>query len=180
MFKSEELVLDRDTSPEVSSIKDKLNVFKGNTPFAQLCLSLFFALPASAWANEYLLQKVDSIINWGFWAILFGSIAGGVASTFIKTEVDDKLSHDTIAKLLIGTSLGFFACVSYIAYYPETVALKLALPSFVLGCLGAPIIVFLLTWASDPSTFRKASRQLDRKLGLEEESNSSGSNNKGE
>lgn len=180
MFKSEELVLDRDTSEEVVSIKDKLNVFEGNTPFVQLCLSLFFALPASAWANEYLVQKVENIINWGFWAILFGSIAGGVASTFINTEVDDKLSHDTVAKLLIGTSLGFFACVSYIAYYPETVALKLALPSFVLGCLGAPIIVFLLTWASDPATFRKASRQLDRKLGLEEESNSSGSNNKGE
>ena len=165
---------------ESKSISDKLNVFKGNTPFIQLCLSLFFALPASVWANEYVLHKVESIINWGFWAILFGSIAGGVASTFIKTEVDDKLSHDTIAKLLIGTSLGFFACVSYIAYYPDTVALKLALPSFVLGCLGAPIIVFLLTWASDPATFRKASRQLDRKLGLEEESNSSGSNNKGE
>ena len=156
---------------ESKSISDKLNVFKGNTPFMQLCLSLFFALPASAWANEYLLHKVDSIINWGLWAILFGSIAGGTASTFIKTEVDDKLSHDTIAKLLIGTSLGFFACVSYIAYYPDTVALKLALPSFVLGCLGAPIIVFLLTWASDPSTFRKASRQLDKKLGLEEDIN---------
>ena len=156
---------------ESKSISDKLNVFKGNTPFMQLCLSLFFALPASAWANEYLLHKVDSIINWGLWAILFGSIAGGTASTFIKTEVDDKLSHDTIAKLLIGTSLGFFACVSYIAYYPGTVTLKLALPSFVLGCLGAPIIVFLLTWASDPSTFRKASRQLDKKLGLEEDIN---------
>ena len=156
---------------EDKSISDKLNVFKGNTPFMQLCLSLFFALPASVWANEYILHKVDSIINWGFWAILFGSIAGGTASTFIKTEVDDKLSHDTIAKLLIGTSLGFFACVSYIAYYPDTVALKLALPSFVLGCLGAPIIVFLLTWASDPSTFRKAGRQLDKKLGLEEDIN---------
>ena len=156
---------------ESKSISDKLNVFKGNTPFMQLCLSLFFALPASVWANEYILHKVDSIINWGFWAILFGSIAGGTASTFIKTEVDDKLSHDTIAKLLIGTSLGFFACVSYIAHYPDTVTLKLALPSFVLGCLGAPIIVFLLTWASDPSTFRKASRQLDKKLGLEEDIN---------
>ena len=94
--------------------------------------------------------------------------------------MDERLSHDTVAKLLIGTSLGFFACVSYIAYYPETVALKLALPSFVLGCLGAPIIVFLLTWASDPATFRKAGRQLDKKLGLEEEESSSNSNNKGE
>lgn len=148
--------------------------------FLRLCLSLLLALPASAWANEYLVQKVESIINWGFWAILFGSIAGGIASTFIKTEVDERLSHDTVAKLLIGTSLGFFACVSYIAFYPETIALKLALPSFVLGCLGAPIIVFLLTWASDPATFKKASRQLDKKLGFDEEENSSGSANKGE
>lgn len=137
--------------------------------FLRLCLSLFLALPASAWAGEYLLDKVESIINWGFWVILLGSITGGIAATLIKTEVDDKLSHPTIAKLLIGTSLGFFACLSFLAYYPETVTLKLALPSFVLGCLGAPIIVFLLTWASDPKTFDKARNKLEDRLGLEED-----------
>ena len=136
--------------------------------FLRLCFTLLLALPMSALAGEYLIDKVESILNWGFWAILIGSIAGGVASTFIKTEVDDKLSHDTVAKLLLGTSLGFFSCISFIAYYPETVALKLALPSFVLGCLGAPIIVFLLTWASDPKTFDKARNKLEGKLGLEE------------
>ena len=137
--------------------------------FFRLCFTLLLALPASAWAGEYIINKVESILNWGFWAMLLGSIAGGIAATFIKTEVDDKLSHDTVAKLLLGTSLGFFSCISFIAYYPETVALKLALPSFVLGCLGAPIIVFLLTWASDPKTFNKARNKLEERLGLDEE-----------
>lgn len=137
--------------------------------FYRLCLYLLLALPASAWAGEYVISKVESILNWGSWSILLGSIAGGIASTFIKTEVDERLSHDVIAKLVIGTALGFFSCLSYLAYYPETVSLKLALPSFVLGCLGAPIVVFLLTWAADPNTFRKAEHKLNKKLGLEEE-----------
>lgn len=137
--------------------------------FLRLCMYLCLALPVSAWAGEYLTNKLDSIINWGFWAIFLGALFGGIASTFIKTEVDDKLSHDGVAKLIIGTALGFFACLSYMAYYPDTVILKLALPSFVLGCLGAPIIVFLLTWASDPKTFKKAENKLNKKLGLDEE-----------
>ena len=140
--------------------------------FMRLILCLLLGLPMSAWANSYLIDRIDSVINWGFWSILIGSILGGIASTFIKTEVDDRLTHDIIAKLLIGGSLGFFASISYIAYYPDTVVLKLALPSFVLGCLGAPIIVFLLTWASDPSTFRKVSKKLDNQLGLEKEESS--------
>lgn len=137
--------------------------------FLRLCITFILALPASAWAGEFLTSKIDSIINWGFWSILIGSIAGGLAATFIKTEVDNKLTYDIVAKMLIGTSLGFFSCLSYMAYYPETVALKLALPSFVLGCLGAPIIVFLLTWASDPSTYGRASRKLNRTLGMDDE-----------
>ena len=137
--------------------------------FYKLCIYLMLALPVFAWANSYMIGKVESILNWGFWGILLGSIAGGVASTFIKTEVDDKLSHDIAAKLIIGTAMGFFSCLSYLAYYPETVTLKLSLPSFVLGCLGAPIIVFLLTWASDPKTFKKAEKRLNNKLGLDEE-----------
>ncbi len=137
--------------------------------FLRLCALLIITLPVSALAGEYITDKVDSIINWGFWSILIGSIVGGIAATFIKTDVDDKLSYDIVAKLIIGTGLGFFSCLSYMAYYPETVALKLALPSFVLGCLGAPIIVFLLTWVSDPATFKRASKKLNEKLGMEDE-----------
>lgn len=137
--------------------------------FARLCVALFITLPVSAIAGEYLNDKVDAVINWGFWSILIGALAGGIASTFIQTEVDGKLTHDKLAKMIIGTALGFFACVSWVAYYPETAMMKLALPSFVLGCLGAPIIVFLLTWASDPKTFNKASKKLNQKIGLDDE-----------
>ena len=123
-------------------------------------------------AGNYITDRVDDVINWGFWGILLGALAGGIASTFIQTEVDGRLSNDRFAKLIIGTSLGFFACLSWMAHYPETTMMKLALPSFVLGCLGAPIVVFLLTWASDPKTFTKASKTLNKRLlGLEDEDN---------
>ena len=139
--------------------------------FLRLCVLFLISLPVSAIAGEYLTDKVDSIINWGFWSVLIGSILGGIAATFIKTEVDSSLSHPIVAKLIIGTGLGFFSCMSYMAYYPETIAMKLALPSFVLGCLGAPIMVLLLTWISDPDTFKKASKKLNKKLGIEDEIN---------
>ena len=138
--------------------------------FLRLCVMLLVTLPVSAMAGSYVTDKIDSVINWGFWSILIGSILGGVAATFIKTEVDDKLSHDILAKMVIGTGLGFFSCTSYIAYYPDTIAMKLALPSFVLGCLGAPIMVFLLTWASSKNTWKKASHKLNKQLGMEDES----------
>lgn len=135
----------------------------------RLCALLLLSLPVSAIAGEYLVNKIDSVLNWGFWSILIASIAGGLVATFIKTEVDEKLTQPILAKLLSGSFLGFMACVSYSAYFPETVVLKLALPSFVLGCLGAPIVVFLLTYASDKNTYKKASKTLDKKLGLDEE-----------
>lgn len=137
--------------------------------FLKLCTLLLITLPVSAIASGYLTDRVDSVINWGFWSILLGSIAGGIAATFIKTEVDDRLSYDVLAKLVIGTGLGFFSCLTYLAFYPDTVTLKLALPSFVLGCLGAPIVVFALTWISSPDTFRRASKRLNKQLGMDDE-----------
>ncbi|AND75165.1 hypothetical protein FDH01_gp004 [Acinetobacter phage vB_AbaM_ME3] len=137
--------------------------------FTRLCITLLIALPMSAMAGEYLTDKVDSVINWGFWSILLGALAGGIAATFIETEVDIKLSNDKTAKILIGTALGFFSCLTWTAYYPDTTMMKLALPSFVLGCLGAPIIAFLLSWAADPRTWRRANSTLNKRLGLEED-----------
>lgn len=135
--------------------------------FNKLCLSLLLVLPISALASSYFLEKIEAALDGGFWYILVGAIAGGIASTFIQTEVDSNLSNDRVAKLFIGSFLGFFSCISWVAYYPDTTMMKLALPSFVLGCLGAPIIVFLLTWAADKKTFSKAEKALNKKLGLE-------------
>lgn len=139
--------------------------------FTRLCIALLIGLPVSAIAGEHVSTVVDDVINWGFWCILLGAIAGGTAATFIQTEVDEKLSNDKLAKLVIGSALGFFACLSWVAYSPETSMMTLALPSFVLGCLGAPIVVFLLTWASDARTFNKASKRLNQRLGLDGEDN---------
>lgn len=135
----------------------------------KLCFYLLLALPASAMANSFFIDRLDSLVNWGFWSILIGSFLGGITATFIKTDVDNRLAKTSFAKLFIGTCLGFFSCLSYIAYYPDTVIMKLALPSFVLGCLGAPIIVFALTWISHPETYTKASNKLNKRLGLEDE-----------
>lgn len=140
--------------------------------FRTLLIYLLLMLPISAWASDVLINEVDGILNWGLWSILIGSILGGITATFIKTEVDDRLSKVVIAKLFIGSCLGFFSCLSFIAYYPDTVIGKLALPAFVLGCLGAPIVVFALTWASSPDTFNKAGEKLNKKLGLGDSSDS--------
>ena len=58
--------------------------------FLRLCIMMFITLPVSALAGEFLTEKVDSIINWGFWSIFIGSILGGLTASFIKTEVDDR------------------------------------------------------------------------------------------
>lgn len=137
--------------------------------FKTLVLYFLMLVPISAYASDYLSTEVDGILHWGLWSILIGSILGGITATFIKTEVDDRLSKVVFAKLFIGTCLGFFSCLSFIAYYPDTVVGKLALPSFVLGCLGAPIIVFALTWASSPDTFNRAGDKLNRRLGLDKD-----------
>ena len=60
---------------------------------------LMVSLPTTVYANEYIVSKVESLIAWGYWAVLLGALSGGVAATFIKTEVDDRLSYDILAKL---------------------------------------------------------------------------------
>lgn len=137
--------------------------------FIRLCILLLVALPISAIAGDYMTDRVDSIINWGFWSILLGSILGGITSTFIKTEVDSRLSNITLAKMIAGGCLGFFSCISYMAYFPETITMKLALPSFVLGCLGAPIMVFLLTWAASKDTWSRFTKKLNKELRIDDE-----------
>lgn len=123
----------------------------------------------SVWAGEALDSKVINIIDWGFWPILVAAFCGGITATFIKTEVDNQLTHDSFAKLIIGIGLGLFTCMSWKAYSPDVEIMKLTLPAFVLGSLGAPIMVFLLTWASDPKTRKKAEQKLNNRLGLPED-----------
>jgi hypothetical protein len=133
--------------------------------FFRLCLSLLIAMPTSVWAGT-LIQDEMPFIGIGCLPIVIGAIFGGITSTFIKTEVDVNLNHVWLAKLVIGTGLGFFACVTWQAYSPTMTMLKLAFPSFALGSLGAPIMVFLLTWAADPKTRAKAAVKLNNQLGL--------------
>lgn len=130
---------------------------------------MLVAFPMSVMAGTVMDSQLNSIINWGFWPILVAAFCGGITATFIKTEVDNQLKHDGLAKLIIGIGLGLFACISWQAYSPDFAVLKLALPAFVLGSLGAPIMVFLLTWASDPKTRKKAEAKLNERLGLPED-----------
>lgn len=146
------------------------------TTFIRLWLSLIVMVPLAARANEIITAGTNfssvGSLNWGLICIIIGGLAGGIAATFIATEVDGKLTNHRVAKLMIGMFLSIFTCLSWTAYYPDITMLKLALPSFVLGCLGAPIVVFLLTWASDAKTFNRAGKTLNKRLGLEEESSS--------
>ena len=141
--------------------------------FIKLCICLLIALPISVMAGEQLSDRVNTIVNWGFWPIFFAALFGGITATFIRTEVDSQLKHDGLSKLIIGLGLGMFACISWQAHDPSIDTLKLALPAFVLGSLGAPIRVFLLTWASDPKTRLRAGAKLNSKLGFGSEDNNS-------
>lgn len=111
-------------------------------------------------------EQVYQVVDLGYWIIILGALCGGISSTFIETEVDHKLKFMPLAKSFIGTVLGICTCLTWLAYLPETTTMKMALPSFVLGCLGAPIVIFGLSWATDPATFKKAGKALDDKLGL--------------
>lgn len=146
-----------------------------NSPlFIRLCLCLMLALPAAVWAGDILqqetamLQQETAMQDIGYLSLLFGAFFGGITSTFIKTEVDSNLNHVWLAKLIIGTGLGFFACLTWAAYDIKMTALKLAFPAFALGSLGAPIMVFLLTWAADSKTRAKAASKLESTLRLKD------------
>lgn len=134
--------------------------------FTRLGISLVILLPMSALAFGGVVTAVDQMIDLGYWIIILGALCGGISSTFIETEVDHKLKFMSFAKTFIGTVLGIVTCLSWMAHVPETTTMKLALPAFVLGCLGAPIVIFGLSWATDPNTIRKAGKALDNKLGL--------------
>ena len=134
--------------------------------FIRLGISLTILLPMSVIAFAGVAEQVSQVVDLGYWIIILGALCGGISSTFIETEVDHKLKFMPLAKTFIGTVLGIVTCLSWMAHLPETTTMKLALPAFVLGCLGAPIVIFGLSWATDPNTFKKAGKALDNKLGL--------------
>ena len=134
--------------------------------FIRLGISLTILLPMSVIAFAGVAEQVSQVVDLGYWVIILGALCGGISSTFIETEVDHKLKFMPLAKSFIGTVLGICTCLTWLAHSPETTTMKMALPSFVLGCLGAPIVIFGLSWATDPATFKKAGKALDDKLGL--------------
>ena len=134
--------------------------------FIRLGISLTILLPMSVIAFAGVAEQVNQVVDLGYWIIILGALCGGISSTFIETEVDHKLKFMPLAKSFIGTVLGICTCLTLLAHSPETNTMKMALPSFVLGCLGAPIVIFGLSWATDPATFKKAGKALDDKLGL--------------
>lgn len=134
-----------------------------------LILSLIFSLPISAYAGVWAEERISATFQWGFWSVVFASIFGGICSTFIKTPVDKELTRDPkFSKICIGLGAGLFPCISFNALFEWTPAV-LTGPAFILGCLGAPILVILLNWATDPETRDKANKRLDKISTLDKE-----------
>lgn len=123
---------------------------------------LLAILPSSTLAMDAFTGIEGSLTT--FIAALFGA----VVSSFIRTEVDVALKYPSIAKLVSGTSLGYFACISWHAYSPDLYYSKLTIVAFALGSLATPIMVFLLSWASARRTRVKAESRLNKLTGLEE------------
>ena len=87
------------------------------------------------------------VVAWiGIWVF---AIAGGLGAGFIYvTDVDSKLKHPTIAKVVIGTFWGMALCLALDSLTDTPMG---ALPLFALfaSCFSAPLCIGLMVYISD-------------------------------
>lgn len=108
------------------------------------------AYPASVYAADAIgLNELSPpfVTSWiGIWVF---AIAGGSGAGFIYvTDVDSKLKHPTIAKVVIGTFWGMALCLALDALTDTPMG---ALPLFALfaSCFSAPLCIGLMVYISD-------------------------------
>lgn len=100
-------------------------------------------------ADELGLSQLSPpfVIAWlGVWVF---SIAGGVGASFIHvTDVDSKLKHPALAKIVLGTFWGMASCLAIDALTSTPMG---ALPIFALfaSCFSAPLCAGLMVYISN-------------------------------
>lgn len=138
------------------------------------CLVIVASCPMSVLAAVVAERAGFDLSPWGAWSLFAAANAGGVAAIFIKTRLDANLWIVGLAKWFLGTGLSFAACITWNAYNPEMTAGHLLLFAFFAAAMGANIMIFFASYATDEQRFKWAGRKLDRRLGLDEPTDSGG------
>ena len=130
-------------------------------------LFIFISMPAAAIAGMQIDKNIE--IDNGFVvksiALLIASLCGGISSTFVKTTFDSGMSNPSIAKVFIGTCLGTFSGMAALDNSSFGI-FSIALPTFFVASLGAPLMVFYLMWLSDPETQAEIKETITEKVRL--------------
>lgn len=135
---------------------------------------ILLSYPVSVYAAEIANHAGFDLSMWGMWALFAAANAGGIGAIFIKTRLDNNLWIVALAKWFLGTGLSFAACITWNAYNPEMSAGHLLLFAFFAAAMGANIMIFFASYATDEQRFKWAGRTLDRRLGLDEPSDNGG------
>lgn len=113
-------------------------------------IAIAASYPVSVFAaNELGLSQLSPpfVIAWlGIWVF---AIAGGFCASFISvTDVDSRLKHPAIAKIVIGTFWGMALCLALDALTDTPMG---ALPLFALGasCFSAPLCAGLMVYIAN-------------------------------
>lgn len=118
----------------------------------QATLRTFFILisiPTMAFAGVTIDESLDIDTNFiiKIALIFIASFWGGVSSALIPTSFDSNMPNPKFTKIWIGTALGSLSGWGLLSHF-NLGLFAATLPSFVIGSLGAPIMVFYLMWFS--------------------------------
>lgn len=128
-------------------------------------LFIFLSMPAVTWAGVKIdnTLDIDTTLILKIASLLVASFWGGVSSALIPTSFDQNMPSPKFTKIWIGTALGLIVGLTMLMHFNFGLFASL-LPSFIVGSLGAPIMVFYLMWLSNPETQAEIKEQIKKKV----------------
>ncbi len=114
---------------------------------------LLLCLPSVTWAGMKMDNtiEIDQTVAVKVIALIIASFSGGVSSALIPTTFDRSMPYPKVTKIWVGTAIGVLFGLM-LTFHLEYGIFMTALPTFVMGSLGAPIMVFYLMWLSSAET----------------------------
>lgn len=134
----------------------------------QATLRTFFILisiPTMAYAGVTIDNSLDIDTTFVItMALIFvASFWGGVSSALIPTSFDANMPNPKFTKIWIGTALGSLSGWGLLTHF-NLGLFAATLPSFIVGSLGAPIMVFYLMWFSSAETQAELKEMIKQKV----------------
>lgn len=96
-------------------------------------------------------------------SIFIAALAGGISSAFVATSFDANSKHPVLMKIFVGFFIGGFSGLVALDFF-ELGVFTLLLPTYVVGTLGAPVMVFYILWLSDAETQAEIKEQIKQKV----------------